>query len=364
LKKEKTKDTWMIPVSVSFDDKKTYVLLDKLSSKIKKESDFYKLNEGQFGFYRVKYPAAALNDLRTKIKQFSNIDRWGIQGDFYALCKSGDAATKDYLALAEAYKGDDDFLVCSDIQANLASFYYNSYYENFNSQIVEYNKKFLKEIFDKLGWEPKKGEKHTTPMLRAQTISFLGKLGDETIIAEAKKRFDIYVKQKKLSPDLQSAVFNMMAWYGDEKLYNTFRELYKKTETQEEKIRFLGAISSFKDKALLQRTFDFILSDEIRYSDMIYPLAYLAGNPAAKPMLWPWAKTNWKQLEKRLGETKMLLRRVINNLAVLSDDASEKDIRAFFKKNPTKGIKMSLAQTLEKISINIDYMKRMRKEFS
>ena len=40
------------------------------------------------------------------------------------------------------------------------------------------------------------------------------------------------------------------------------------------------------------------------------------------------------------------------------------DIESFFKKNPTKGITMSLAQTLEKISINIAYMDRMRKEFS
>ncbi len=366
LEKQNTNDTWSIPFSISFENKKISLLLENSSSKIKKETNFYKANEGQYGFYRVKYPASALAELKSKIKsrQLSNIDRWGIQNDFYALCKSGEAATKEYLELAEAYIGDEDFLVCSDIQDNLASYYYNSYYEKFNSQIIEYNKKFLKAIFDKLTWEVKKGERHTTPMLRGKTLAFLGKMGDEKIIEESKRRFDIYVKEKKLTPDLQSPVFSLMAWNGDERLYNLFKELYKKAKTQEEKIRFLGAISSFKNKDLLQKTFDFMLSDEIRYSDMIYPIAYLAGNPVAKPMLWPWTKANWKILEERLGETKMLLRRIINNLAVLSDEKSEKDITEFFKKNPTKGIEMSLAQSLEKIKINTKYLERMRKEFS
>ncbi|MEM4398146.1 MAG: ERAP1-like C-terminal domain-containing protein, partial [Candidatus Woesearchaeota archaeon] len=85
-------------------------------------------------------------------------------------------------------------------------------------------------------------------------------------------------------------------------------------------------------------------------------------NPIAKKMLWPFVKENWTELDKRLGETKMLLRRVVGNLAVLSDEKSEKEIDKFFKKRP-KGLEMTLAQVLEKIRINRKHLKNITLEF-
>ncbi|MEM2131241.1 MAG: ERAP1-like C-terminal domain-containing protein, partial [Candidatus Woesearchaeota archaeon] len=204
----------------------------------------------------------------------------------------------------------------------------------------------------------------------AKVLSFLGKLGNEEIINEAKNRFEIYLNSKnnksnenKLDPDLQSPVFSIMAWNeNSETLYNKFLDFYRNAKTQEEKVRFLLSLCSFKDEKLLKKTFDFMLSDEIRFSDILYPASGLTGNPIAKKMLWPFIKNNWAELDKRLGETKMLLRRVVGNLAVLCDEKSEKDIDKFFKKRP-KGLEMTLAQVLEKIRINKKHLDRIKKEF-
>ncbi|MEM2138557.1 MAG: M1 family metallopeptidase [Candidatus Woesearchaeota archaeon] len=366
LEKQKTNEKWLIPVKINFIEKntKTDFLLEK-ETKTEKISP-YLINENYYGFYRIKYAKEDLDYLKNNLTNFSNIDRWALQNDLYALAKSGEIKTKDYLNFVESYKGDIDFLVCSDILDNLASLYYLTYYENLNNQISEFNKKFLLEAFKKLKWDKKENEKHTTPMLRAKVLSFLGKLGNEEIINEAKNRFENYLKNKdknSLDPDLQSPVFSIMAWNeNSETLYNKFLDFYRNAKTQEEKVRFLLSLCSFKDEKLLKKTFDFMLSDEIRFSDILYPASGLSGNPIAKKMLWPFIKENWVELDKRLGETKMLLRRVVGNLAVLCDEKSEKDIDKFFKKRP-KGLEMTLAQVLEKIRINKKHLDRIKKEF-
>ncbi len=366
FEKEKSDDTWMIPLNY-IDNEKSVTVLMESEKKTLETKDTIKLNTEQVGFYRVKYPEAMLAELKKQIKEkkLSNIDRWGIQNDFYALCASGDNRVKDYLDLVKTYYNDNDFLVLSDIQDNMHSIYSHTFFEKFSPKIKEECVSFAKKNFSILGWEKKKDDPHTYAMLRAKTISFLGRLGDKEITQEAKKRFDLYLKDKSsLVPDLQGAVFSTISWNGDEKTYELFRQFYKKAKTQEEKIRFMGAMSGFRDEKLIQKAFDFMLSDDIRFSDMIYVMSYLAGNPYAKKMLWPWTKKNWKFLDERLGETKMLLRRALGTLKVLSDYESEKDIKDFFNKNKTTGIDMALRQTLENIRINAKRLDRMRKEFS
>ena len=363
LEKTSSDDLWSIPINMSIGDKQITLLMDTKTKEVKAQKNF-KINTKQVGFYRVKYPKLDEFKIVISNKKISNMDRWGIQNDFFSLCVSGDNSIKDYLELVDYYKKDDDFLVLSDIQDNLYSLYFLGCYELFKNKIEDKTVDFLRNNFKLLGWEQKKGEPHTYAMLRSKTISFLGKLGDKEINNECKKRFSQYMKDKNLLiPDLQGAVFNSIAWNGNEKDYNIFMQLYETAQTQEEKVRFLGAISNFRDETCLKKTFEFMLSEKIRYSDIIYPIAYLSGNPYAKQMLWPWMKNNWKILSERLGDTKMLLRRMVSTLRVLSDMNSEQEIKSFFKKKSTQGLEMALAQTLEKIRINSRMVERMRKEF-
>jgi tricorn protease interacting factor F2/3 len=47
----------------------------------------------------------------------------------------------------------------------------------------------------------------------------------------------------------------------------------------------------------------------------------------------------------------------------VADDSMEKEIKTFFKKNPTPGTERTQSQTLERIRINSKFLRRMRKEF-
>ena len=73
-------------------------------------------------------------------------------------------------------------------------------------------------------------------------------------------------------------------------------------------------------------------------------------------------KKNWKNLNKKVGHGIPLFNRIVASIASIADDSMEKEIKIFFKKNPTPGTERTQSQTLERIRINSKFLRRMRKE--
>ncbi len=363
------KGTWIIPISVQTQDKLVSKLMTKQADTISLDdtTDWFKINSGQKGLYRVKYNDDALARLTELVeeKTLNNVDRWGIQHDLFALCISGQIALKRFLDFARSYFDDDDYLVSADLAGSLDFLYLITSGESFWDEIKEYNKEFFRRLFDRLGWEPQEGEKHTAALLRSLVIGSLGRLDDEEIIEEAKRRFNEFLKKPdSLRPDLRGTVYSLVAWSGNKKTYDLLTKLYRKAPMQEEKIRFLGALSSFKDEKLLARSLKFALSKEVRSQNLHMSIMRVAGNPYGRKLVWPWVKNNWRQIIKKFGTASPLINRVIGSLSVVYDRKKEPEIKRFFKQNPTPGTEMKLAQTLERIRIYSKFLERTRKEFS
>ena len=132
---------------------------------------------------------------------------------------------------------------------------------------------------------------------------------------------------------------------------------------QEEKLRFLGALSVFQDEHLLARTLKLVLTKEVRSQNLHLPIMRMALNPYGRKLVWPWLKKNWKQIVKKFGVGSPLINRVLGTTSVLYDSKKEPEIRNFFKLNPTLGTEMKLAQTLERLRIYSKFLERTRKEF-
>jgi len=211
----------------------------------------------------------------------------------------------------------------------------------------------------------KKNEKHTDALLRSLVIGVLGRLGDSQITEEAHKRFKKFLENPDfLSADLREPVFSIIAWNGNAKTHKTLIRLFTKAKTQEEKLRFLGALCSFKDEKLLKKSLDFSQTSAVRSQNMQLPIMRVSTNPYGKNILWPWLKKNWKKLNKKVGHGNPLFNRIVASISLVVDDSMEKEIRQFFKKNPAPGTERTLEQTLERVRINTKFLKRMRQEFN
>lgn len=365
--KGKEKGLWHIPISITQDKTTKNKLVTKQQDVIPISQSHILINSGRPGFYRVKYSSDLLDDLKDLVlqKSISHIDRWALQNDLFALCVSGDNDTKNYLDFSKSYENEDNYITQSNVASNLYSLYNRTIEESFNYEIKDITHNFLKTVFVGIGWDAKKGEPHTNALLRSFMIGALGKLDDEEIIAEAQKRFEQYLKNpQSLHPDIQDAVFSTVAWSGNSKTYQKMLDLYKKVKTQEEKLRFLGALCSFKDEKLLLNTLNFSQTKDVRSQNMHVPIIRIAANHYGKKIFWPWLKKNWKSLRKKVGVGSPLLNRIVASISSVADSSMEKEINQFFKTNPTPGTERTLSQTLERIRIHTNLLQRLRLEFS
>ena len=363
------KAAWMIPVYVKMRDRFLYKLMTKRSESIALDNadDWFVVNSGRKGLYRVKYGRESLDRLKDLIenKRLGNADRWGVQNDLFAMCVAGEMRLKEYLDFIGLYLEEDDYIVSLDIADSIYSLYLITSGEKFWGEIKRRGREYFGDMFERLGWDPKPGERHTDALLRSFVINVLGRLGDEKVVSEAKRRFDVFLrKPDSLSPDIRGAVYSLVAWSGDASTHDTLTGLYRKAGNQEEKMRFLGALSSFQDEALLSKTLEFSLSPEVRLQDLYIPIGKCAGNPYGRKLVWPWIKKNWKGIGDRFGHAgSPLLNRIVSTAGVINDASREAEVRDFFRKNPVPGTERKIAQTLERIRISSRFLDRCRKEF-
>ncbi len=356
---------WIIPISIRMEDKVVTKMMMRDSVTIPYTSGWFKVNDGQKGFYRVRYDESTLDELGRLVeeKKISNLDRWSIHHDLTALVISNQYSIKHYLDFVRHYEEDDDYVVLSDIIGFLNFLYVLSSGEKFWNEIKEFNQYFMNVIFQRIGWDPIKGEKPTYALLRSSLINSLAKLDDQEILKEAKSRFSNLLRSGSLSPDLRNAIYSTVAWGGNSDTYRQFIGLYRKASTQEEKLRFLGSLANFKDERLLAKTLDFTLSKDVRTQNLFMPVARMIANPYGKELVWPWIRKNWKYLITKFGVGNPLLNRIIGSVSVMADMEHEKEVRSFFAKHHVPGTEMKLAQSLERIRIHARFLKNTRKEF-
>src|SRR5574342_263713 len=120
------KETWIIPLSLKTPINLTRKLMTKQSQTITlRDTEWFKLNSGQMGMYRVKYGDETVEKFKELVEQkiLNNTDRWGLQHDFFALCMSGQISLNQFLDFARSYLYEDDYLVSSDLAGSLDFLY-------------------------------------------------------------------------------------------------------------------------------------------------------------------------------------------------------------------------------------------------
>jgi aminopeptidase N len=124
---------WLVPITISLFSKagatrRVTTLLDKIEQEIDLDEDIlaYKINDRQTGFYRVKYSDVKnLDELGNRVleKSLPPEDRWGLENDFFARVKSGDASLEEYLQFISFYENEDAYLPLTGMASNLYSAY-------------------------------------------------------------------------------------------------------------------------------------------------------------------------------------------------------------------------------------------------
>lgn len=357
---------WPVPLVVKAGENISTIVLDKRKIEIPLGGyEWFKMNYGQTGFYRVKYPEDVLTKLRFMVsgKMLPPLDRWGMQNDVFELCVNGELKIDSYLNFVRAYYSEDSYLVLSNIYQQFrymhSVYSQEAFWESIWPKFREYHMEPFGRILDRLGWEPKKDEPQEESLLRELSLKYLAFIEDQDVLKKGIGLFDGYAKGRYIHPDIKAPVFYMSAANGDDKTYKTLVELYSKTQTPEEKRLILIALGQFKRSEMLEKALDFSLSPKVRVQDLSIIISAIASNPMSRDILLPWFRKNWKRFKKFEKSGQLFIRIIEALIGAYADRKSEKELREFFKSHPVK-YKMTLERAFERLTRTVSWRENNR----
>ena len=284
-----SKQTWPIPVTMNVDGKTQSLLLDKKKAEVNLPTAprSLKLNVDQTGFYVVQYNGKELLDLVWK-SGLSPLDRWGLISDAKAFLLSGRTSFKEYIKLVEKYQNEEEYLPAVEVSDQLSFLYQIA-----PSKLVETSRKFHSaglRIF-----ESKKDDNSTT--LKGIIAARLTLLDD----AYAKTSGSKFKELANVEPDMKRSV--VMGYARSSNDYDGLIGGYVKSTTDEERLRYLEGLASFKNPELVAKTLEFALSGKVKRQDVRNVILYATANPDAKTAVWQWFKKNMAKLEQMYSGT-------------------------------------------------------------
>jgi aminopeptidase N len=164
----------------------------------------------------------------------------------------------------------------------------------------------------------------------------------ELVLAEMKKPGTV-------EPSLLGVVVNLAAIQGDAGLYDMYLAGAKAADDPEEKYRYLHALASFTDPALVRRTLEYILGPETRSQDAKLFLADLLTNASTNALAWQVLKERWAEVQKKTGEF-VGNAVIVSALGAFCDARMRDDVKTFFDTHKVPDAERTLQQSLERIA--------------
>ncbi len=222
------------------------------------------VNAGQSGYYRTLYGADQFAAIGNGFATLPTIDQLGIMNDTWALGMGGLRLASDYLDLARALPADADPALWADVAGSLSTL--DDYYGNDGKRQARFRafaQSMLRPVFARIGWTEKANDSAPVQLLRTQLIGTLAGLGDQAVIAEARRRFAAGADDTTAMPAaLRSTITGIVAYNADAATWDTLHAMARAEKTPIIKDQLYGMLSIAKDKALAQRALDLALTDE------------------------------------------------------------------------------------------------------
>ena len=257
----------------------------------------------------------------------------------------------DYIKITEQFMDEEDPKVWGRIIAPLN--YLHGIVDGPVKAAIEARlRHLLVPILNKVGLAVKEGESVRVTDLRNLCVSNLGTTGQyQPVIDHARS---MYADWKKDTASVDSDVFAKMVYVlahnGDAALHAEFNDLRLTAKTPQDQNRFMYALTSFREPALITATIKLALSGEIRVQDAAYFFASMVGHEEGHLEAWQALKDNWGKIVEMWPEHSVPA--IFDSFTQFDKPALEADIVDFFtKKHTIEFGQMQLAQGLEQLRI-------------
>ncbi|KAM0819377.1 hypothetical protein AB5N19_05192 [Seiridium cardinale] len=336
-----------------------------------KNTDFFKLNANHTSIYRTSYTPERLEKLGQAAKEglLSVEDRAGMIADAGALAVSGYQKTSGVLNLLKGFNTEESFVVWSEIIARVATVQSAWVFEDKSVKdgLEAFIKDLVSERAHKLGWTFSDKDGHIEQQFKAMVFGAAGMAGDKEVVAAAKEMFSKYAAGDKsaVHPNIRGSVFSMALKYGGKEQYDAILGLFRSSTNSDERNTALRVLGRAKDPELIQRTLDFILSDEVKSQDLYLPASGLRSHAEGIEALFKWLTEKWPEISKRLSGNANILGSMVTICTSSFAKQEQLDkVDAFFKDVDTKLFLQPLSQSKDAIRSKIAWVGRDRDDIA
>ncbi|EHK46514.1 hypothetical protein TRIATDRAFT_132566 [Trichoderma atroviride IMI 206040] len=372
VKPEDDTTTWWVPLGVAGKKGEAGVadlsLTKKEDTILDIDEDFYKLNSGATGFYRVAYPPSRLAKLSTQLDKLGTEDKIFTLGSTADLAFAGNSSSSALLGFIQGFQKETHPLVWSqvlDCIRELKSVFEED--KEIKKGINNFTVKLISDKVKQVGWEFPEGEDYLGGILRKELLLSALSAGHPEVKAEGIKRFNAWVENPEanpIHPSLRSIVWR--AGLADNAARNV--EVLKKewfsTKAIDGKLIALSCLATVEDADLIKNNlvpFNFNSSppqNSVPAADMHVLGGNLAAHPTGRTIQWDFMKNNWDLVAAKLGNPIVVDRFIGLSLKPFTDVAIIDEVEEFFKDKDTNSFNRTLETAKDRIRGRAAYKKR------
>jgi puromycin-sensitive aminopeptidase len=319
-------------------------------------------NADEGGFYRVLHDGDSLQSFVSDRARLAPVERLGLVGHQWAALRANRAELSDLLAVVEAYRDEEEAEALEALLGPLGFLKDPVAWvagEAVDSGFREWLAAAFRPGFRELGWRPRRGESDQVRLRRAALLRIVGGLAEDAEIEdEANEALRRYLKERRtLDPNLAGSVVDIAARHGSERLYGRYLREMKRAATPQERMRFEMALGAFRDPALVQRTLELALTNEIPTQDVALLIGRMLGARHPREATWEFVQKRWEELAPRIPSG--LASRLVLALPALHTRAHRREVAAFFRAHPVPTARRALRQALERFDLDHELRRRI-----
>ena len=357
---------WQVPLTISTstsEEHQSFIFSSK-SDQITVEGvgphDWFKVNPGFRGFYRVNYSEDILSKLIAAIEngQLDCFDRLNVLSDVHAMASTGQCSFATYFDLLKLFKGDTEYPVWKEIIKSMSAMtklLWND--DQASKKFSHFKKELYKDIMAHVGMVAKEGESHLDASLRALLITASNDDGVNQKCMEMMK--DLFEKQTPINPEIRQSVYEVYVAKGGVEAYHKMAEMHKKADSMEEKTEMEGALGCVEGLECLKLAQQYMMSESVRDNEKYRMLAGMAsGSKAGRDESWKLVKEQWQVFYDKYSENHHLGRIVQASTANFATEEMLKEVEEFLAPRISKNCERKLKQCVEKIGLKVQLWKK------
>lgn len=299
---QRTPQTWRTPVNIQAANGHWLEVVSAGAPKTVPAAAPAVINAGQTGYFRSAYSPELWAKLAPSFATLPAADQLGLLYDSRALGEAGMAPMSDFLALARNTRPDAEPVVLDALASQLGAL--DWLYEGRDGRTAyrAFARARLAPVAARLGWDAKAGESDNTAVTRRNVLSQLGELGDPATVAEARSRFQAWLKDPAtLTGAARRTVLSIVAANADEPTWEAIHAQAKASRDPTDRARLYGYLGASENPVLADKALALALSGEPKPTEVPGLVAAVAS--AFPDRAYDFAIENREKLEEFLEPT-------------------------------------------------------------